>query len=102
MGKLLRRLRSTVRPPVDLKGITAHIDGPSVIVVSKSRPDIFEYLQQSFADDAEVEVQMDQRTSFGRRRAKEFVTANRRKTDRRRPPTFDKDLALKDFVIIPR
>jgi hypothetical protein len=56
----------------------------SIIVVKLLRTEVFEKLQQAFADDPNVEVVIDRRRRAGRRLRRETVAVERRyRLDRR-------------------
>ena len=71
-----------------------------LIVVPRTRVDLYQSLKRSFADDAKAEVVLDRR--FKDRRVK---TADhdreRRKTDRRRRPDIDAQLKADRWVTVP-
>jgi hypothetical protein len=102
MRNPLRRVKRLLVPPVDLAPVRSAITGPCLIVVSRDRQDIFEYLRRQFARDERVEVVLDRRSGYGRRRNHERSGVERRAGDRRKPPSAKNDLALYDFVIVPR
>lgn len=102
MRNPLRRVKRLLLPPVDLAPVRRAITGPCVIVVSRDRRDIFKYLQRQFARHESVEVVLDRRSGYGRRRNHERFGVERRGKDRRKPPSAKNDLALYDFVIVPR
>lgn len=97
-----RLLRELEEPPPELAEIQGMIGGPSLIVVSRSRTDLFEHVRRHFAGDRTVEAVSDRRSGFGRRRARERAAIERRQSQRRRSPTFDQDLAFKSFLVISR
>jgi hypothetical protein len=71
-----------------------------LIVVPRTRVDLYQSLKRSFADDAKAEVVLDRR--FKDRRVKS--TANereRRKSDRRRRPDIDAQLKADRWVTVP-
>ena len=71
-----------------------------LIVVPRTRVDLYQSLKRSFADDAKAEVVLDRR--FKDRRVKS--TANdreRRKADRRRRPDIDAQLKADRWVTVP-
>ena len=102
MPNLLRLVRWFLLPLVDVAQLRGAITGPCLIVVSPARPDVFEYLQHQLAGDERVEVVLDRRSAWGRRRTHERQYVERRRGDRRQPPSVETDLTLYDFVIVPR
>lgn len=98
MRNPLRLVKSVLVPPVDVDQLRAAITAPCFIVVSRARPDIFEFLRYYFAHD---QVMLDRRSGWGRRRTHEQPDVERRRGDRRRPPSMETDLTRRDFVIVP-
>jgi hypothetical protein len=71
-----------------------------LIVVPRSRVDLYQSLKRSFADDAKAEVVLDRR--FRDRRVKSAAAGReRRKTDRRRRPDIDAQLKADRWVTVP-
>ena len=102
MPNLLRLVKWFLLPPVDVAQLRGAITGPCLIVVSRARPDVFEYLQHQLAGDERVEVVLDRRSGWGRRRTHQQPGAEQRRGDRRQPPSVENDLTRCDFVIVPR
>lgn len=102
MRNPLRRVKGILVPPVDAAQLRSAITGPCLIVVSRARPDVFEHLRHHLAHDDRVEVVLDRRSGWGRRRTREQPALERRRGDRRQPPSTENDLTLRDFVIVPR
>ena len=102
MRNPLRLVKGVLLPPVDAAQLRSAITGPCLIVVSRVRPDVFEHLQHHLAHDDRVEVLLDRRSGWGRRRTRGQPDAERRRGDRRQPPSMENDLTLRDFVIVPR
>ena len=102
MRNPLRLVKGLLLAPVDVAQVRSAITGPCVIVVSRARLDVFEYLKHQFARDERVEVVLDRRSGWGRRRAHERYGDERRRGDRRKPPSVKNDLTLYDFMIVPR
>ena len=102
MRNPLRFVKWFLLPPVDVAQLRGAITGPCLIVVSRARRDVFEYLQHQLAGDERVEVVLDRRSAWGRRRTHERQHVEQRRGDRRQPPGVETDLTLCDFVIIPR
>jgi hypothetical protein len=102
MPNLLRLVKWFLLPPVDVAELRGAITGPCLIVVSPARPDVFEYLQYRLAGDERVEVVLDRRSAWGRRRTHERQYMEQRRGDRRQPPSVENDLTLRAFVIVPR
>jgi hypothetical protein len=71
-----------------------------LIVVPRTRVDLYQSLKKSFADDAKAEVVLDRR--FKDRRVKPAAhDRERRKTDRRRRPDIDAQLRADRWVTVP-
>ena len=71
-----------------------------LIVVPRTRVDLYQSLKKSFADDAKAEVVLDRR--FKDRRVKPAAhDRERRKTDRRRRPDIDAQLKADRWVTVP-
>jgi hypothetical protein len=71
-----------------------------LIVVPRTRVDLYQSLKRSFADDAKAEVVLDRR--FRDRRIKSADhDRERRKTDRRRRPDIDAQLKADRWVTVP-
>lgn len=71
-----------------------------LIVVPRTRVDLYQSLKKSFADDAKAEVVLDRR--FKDRRVKSTShDRERRKTDRRRRPDIDAQLKADRWVTVP-
>jgi len=102
MRNPLRLVKGLLLAPVDVAQLRSAITGPCLIVVSRARRDVFEYLQHQFARDERVEVVLDHRSGWGRRRAHDRSRDERRGGDRRQSPSVKNDLTLYDFVIVPR
>ncbi len=102
MWNLLSRVKRKLAPPSDVERLRGSITGPCLVVVARARPDLCENLRQEFAADPSVEFIVDRRAGWGRRRTREWVAVDRRRGDRRRPPSVDTDQTQRDFVIIPR
>ena len=102
MPNLLRLAKWFLLPPVDVAQLRGAITGPCLIVVSRARPDVFEHVQHQLARDERVEVVLDRRSAWGRRRTHERQHVERRRGNRRQPPSVETDLTLRDFVIVPR
>ena len=103
MWSLLRRGKNALLPPVGVAELRAVTTVPCLIVVSRARPDIFEYLQHHLAHDDRVEVViLDRRSGWGRRRTHAQPDVERRRGDLRQPPSMETDLTRRDFVIVPR
>jgi hypothetical protein len=102
MRGFFRRLKALVHPPVDIALVRAAMTGNCLVVVSRTRPDVFDYLRTSFAGDDRVEVLVDRRSGWGRRRKKRLREPERRQGDRRRPPSVETDLTLNGYLIVPR
>ena len=71
-----------------------------LIVVPRTRVDLYQSLKRSFADDAKAEVVLDRR--FKDRRVKMTEHGReRRKTDRRRRPDIDAQIKADRWVTVP-
>jgi hypothetical protein len=97
MQNPLRLVKWFLLPPVDVTQLRSAITGPCLIVVSPARPDVFEYLQHQLAGHERVEVVLDSRSGWGRRRTHERQHMSQRRGDRRQPPSVANDLTLGDF-----
>jgi hypothetical protein len=102
MRNLLRLVKGVLLEPVDVAQLRGAITGPCLIVVSPARPDVFEHLQRQLAPDERVEVVLDRRSGWGRRRTRDRSKLERRRGDRRQPPSVKNDPTLHDLVIVPR
>jgi hypothetical protein len=71
-----------------------------LIVVPRTRVDLYQSLKRSFADDAKAEVVLDRRFKDRRARSVEH-DRERRKTDRRRRPDIDAQLKADRWVTVP-
>ena len=71
-----------------------------LIVVPRTRVDLYQSLKRSFADDAKAEVVLDRRFKDRRVKAAEHGR-ERRKTDRRRRPEIDAQLKANRWVTVP-
>jgi hypothetical protein len=71
-----------------------------LIVVPRTRVDLYQSLKRSFADDAKAEVVLDRRFKDRRVKAAEHGR-ERRKTDRRRRPDIDAQLKADRWVTVP-
>lgn len=70
-----------------------------LVIVSRQHVDLFVYLRDRFAGEAEVEVILDRRV--GERRREELpVERERRRTDRRSRPDIDAQLRSRSHVIV--
>jgi hypothetical protein len=71
-----------------------------LIVVPRTRVDLYQSLKRSFADDAKAEVVLDRR--FKERRVKSVQhDRERRRTDRRKRPDIDAQLKADRWVTVP-
>jgi hypothetical protein len=100
------RAAETLSPPPAARGreettVTKRQLGRSVlIVVPRTRVDLYQSLKRSFADDSKAEVVLDRR--FKDRRMKPVAhERERRKTDRRRRPDIDAQLKANRWVTVP-
>jgi hypothetical protein len=91
----------TVARPREEPGPGRRQLGRSVlIVVPRSRVDLYQSLKRSFADDAKAEVVLDRR--FRDRRVRNAAPGReRRKNDRRRRPDIDAQLKADRWVTVP-
>jgi len=71
-----------------------------LIVVPRTRVDLYQSLKRSFADDAKAEVVLDRRLKDRRVKAAEHGR-ERRKTDRRRRQDIDAQLKANRWVTVP-
>ncbi len=100
------RVAETLSPPPVVRGRDEAPAGRRqlgrsvLIVVPRSRVDLYQSLKRSFADDAKAEVVLDRR--FKDRRVKSAThDRERRKTDRRRRPDIDAQLKADRWVTVP-
>ena len=98
------RVSETLSPPPPLRGREEpgkrQLGRSVLIVVPRTRVDLYQSLKRSFADDAKAEVVLDRR--FKDRRVKSGVhERERRKTDRRRRPDIDAQLKADRWVTVP-
>lgn len=70
-----------------------------LFIVSRLYPEFHAYLLERFADDTNVEVILDRRTSE-RRRQRLDVTLERRRTDRRTRTFVDVELETRSHSIV--
>ena len=71
-----------------------------LIVVPRTRVDLYQSLKRSFADDTKAEVVLDRRFKDRRVRSTE-IPRDRRKGDRRRRPEVDEQLKADRWVTVP-
>jgi hypothetical protein len=100
------RIAETLGPPPPPRGRDHTAGGKRqlgrsvLIVVPRTRVDLYQSLKRSFADDAKAEVVLDRR--FRDRRVKPTAQdRERRKTDRRRRPDIDAQLKADRWVTVP-
>ena len=72
-----------------------------LLIVARSQPDLWRYMQHNFAGDDKVEVILDRRRVERRQRIQAHEP-ERRQGERRRQPSLDKDLTYRSFVIVRR
>ena len=70
-----------------------------LFIVARDQPDLWHHLRQDFARDEEVEVLLDRRRGERRQRVQAYEP-ERRRADRRRQSSVDKELRYRSFVII--
>jgi len=70
-----------------------------LLIVARSQPDLWRYMEHNFAGDEKVEVILDRRRGERRQRAQAHEP-ERRQGERRRQPSLDKDLAYRFLVIV--
>jgi hypothetical protein len=68
-----------------------------LIVVDRSKPDVYERLKRQFADDVNIEVVWDRRRYQRRRQSQNRGPERRSQRDRRK---FEKPFNGKDYIII--
>jgi hypothetical protein len=100
------RVPETLSPPPALRGREDAAAGKRqlgrsvLIVVPRTRVDLYQSLKRSFADDAKAEVVLDRR--FKDRRVQTASRdRERRKNDRRRRPDIDAQLKADRWVTVP-
>jgi hypothetical protein len=101
------RAAETITPPAPSRGrddaaqIGKRQLGRSVlIVVPRTRVDLYQSLKRSFADDAKAEVVLDRRFKERRVRSAQHER-ERRRSDRRRRPDIDAQLKADRWVTVP-
>jgi hypothetical protein len=72
-----------------------------MIIVARDQPDLWRYLVKQFAGRNEVRILQDRR-QWERRRRRQTWEPERRRADRRGPPTISTDLRRRSFLIVPR
>ena len=70
-----------------------------LLIVARNQPDLWRYLKGNFAGDEKVEVILDRRRGERRQRSQPHEP-DRRQAERRRPPSLDRDLTYRSFVIV--
>ena len=70
-----------------------------LLIVARSQPDLWHYLNDNFAGDAKVEVILDRRGGERRQRIQPHEP-ERRRAERRRQPSLDSDLRYRFLVIV--
>jgi PHD/YefM family antitoxin component YafN of YafNO toxin-antitoxin module len=70
-----------------------------LVIVSRQHPDLYVYLRDRFAAEADVEVILDRRLAE-RRREQAAVSRERRRQDRRSRPDIDAQLRSRSHVIV--
>ena len=72
-----------------------------LIIVARDAPDLRRYLMQTYGGINGFQVLLDRRQR-ARRQPGQPYTPERRQTDRRRPPTTERDLRLQPFFFVPQ
>jgi hypothetical protein len=89
------------RPRDEVTPVTTRSQGRSVlIVVPRTRVDLYQSLKRSFADDTKAEVVLDRRFKERRVKAADHIR-ERRRTERRRRPDIDAQLKADRWVTVP-
>ena len=70
-----------------------------LLIVARNQSDLWRYLKDNFAGDEKVEVILDRRRGEQRQRV-QLHEPERRRAERRRQPSLDKDLIYRSFVIV--
>jgi hypothetical protein len=78
------------------------IRGESLVIVSRQRPRLFEYLKEQFRDNPRVQVILDQRWGMNRYRAAGRDPERRRHDRRRRPDSTEPLLSPPYVMVVPR
>jgi hypothetical protein len=101
------RAVEALSPPPSLRGrddvaptVKRQLGRSVLIVVPRTRVDLYQSLKRSFADDAKAEVVLDRRFKDRRVKPAQHVR-ERRKTDRRRCPDIDAQLKADRWVTVP-
>ena len=71
----------------------------TLIIVARDQPDLWRALAGQFAESTTVQVVPDRR-HWGRRQRVHWDEADRRRSDRRRPPHIERDVRRRSFVIV--
>ncbi|MBI1958496.1 MAG: AAA family ATPase, partial [Candidatus Rokubacteria bacterium] len=72
-----------------------------IFVVAHQNLGLYEFLKERFSGDREVTVVLDRRGD-DRRRSRQPAAAERRRGERRLPPSFDSALRVRGLVVLPR
>jgi len=72
-----------------------------LIIVARAETDLWHYMTQHFGEFKGMRVLLDRR-QWGRRQQVQPYEAERRREDRRSPPTIDDDLRHQPFAVVPQ
>ena len=72
-----------------------------LIIVARDQPDLWRSLAEQFAGRNEVRVLQDRR-QWGRQQRLQTWEPERRRADRRCPPSINTDLHHRSFLIVPQ
>lgn len=92
-------------PPVDAAEAVRQIEarrGKLLVVVSRQRPGLAEYLEEYFANDRRVEVRTDTRWGSGRARLAPQIQSLERRSEARGGEPAESDLRSAPFLIFER
>jgi hypothetical protein len=96
--RVMQALKAEVVPQRPMR---VEIAARYLILVARDRVDLFEYLQQKFVTEIDVEVRYERRMSERRQRPA-VKPLDRRRRDRRTKPPLNAELRRFGFAIISR
>jgi len=87
---------------VPMNGLSASSARPTVrglLIVARDQTDLYESLQYAYGDSETITVLLDRRLAE-RRRAVQPMMAERRRGERRSPPSIADDLRFQQYVLV--
>ncbi len=72
---------------------------PSLLIVARDQPELFQTLLQEFGDSPQLLVLRDER-GMNRRQQARAVPGDRRRRERRHPPRPEEDLHLRPYIFV--